>query len=169
MLLWQSIGFCFTAILGTLLHYAYSWSGSNFIALFSAVNESTWEHMKLIFFPMFFFALIEGFFVGKDCKSFWCIKFNGIIISLLTVPIAFYTLNGAFGTTSGIANIAIFFVSIAFGYIYETVHFKINKQCDYYLLAIALLCVISLAFFVYTFNAPHIPLFKDPITGQYGI
>ena len=44
----------FVMILGTLLHFTYEWSGGNLlVASFSAVNESTWEHLKLLFYPMF--------------------------------------------------------------------------------------------------------------------
>ena len=40
-------------VLGTLAHFVYDWSGQNsFIGLLTPVNESTWEHMKLLFFPM---------------------------------------------------------------------------------------------------------------------
>lgn len=54
--------FLFISILGTLLHFTYEWSQNNaIVGLFSAVNESTWEHLKLLFFPMFFLTLFELF------------------------------------------------------------------------------------------------------------
>lgn len=44
----------FAMLFGTLLHFLFEWSGNNYIiASFSAINESTWEHLKLVFFPMF--------------------------------------------------------------------------------------------------------------------
>ena len=46
-------GILFTAILGTLSHFFYDWTGQGaLIGLISPVNESTWEHMKLVFFPL---------------------------------------------------------------------------------------------------------------------
>ena len=49
------IGFFVTTVLGILSHFVYDWTGGGFlIGLFFPVNESTWEHMKLLFFPMFF-------------------------------------------------------------------------------------------------------------------
>ena len=55
-------GFIFTTSLGTLLHFMYEWSGKNsLVALFSNVNESTWEHLKLLFYPAFIFAIIQSF------------------------------------------------------------------------------------------------------------
>ena len=50
---WLIAGFIFTAVFGTLSHFFYDWSNENvLIGLISPVNESTWEHMKLLFFPI---------------------------------------------------------------------------------------------------------------------
>ena len=57
---WQAASFIFVSIAGTLLHFAYDWSGQSvLLAPFSGVNESTWEHMKLFFWPMFVFSVIR--------------------------------------------------------------------------------------------------------------
>src|SRR5699024_5363380 len=57
---WEIAGFLLTGIAGPLLHFTYRWSGENrIVAAFSAVNESTWEHMKLLFVPVFLFPLVE--------------------------------------------------------------------------------------------------------------
>ena len=46
------LGFIFVAALGTLLHFTFEWSNQNrIVAFFSAVNESMWEHLKLLVFP----------------------------------------------------------------------------------------------------------------------
>ena len=51
------IGIIFTIILGTISHNVYPWTGNNFIAgLFSPVNASIWEHMKIAFFPMLIYS-----------------------------------------------------------------------------------------------------------------
>ena len=71
--LWQLMGFAVTALGGTLLHFLYEWlDGAKWIAPFSGVNESTWEHMKLLFWPMFIFAIVQSFFF-RDRKDFWCV------------------------------------------------------------------------------------------------
>ena len=72
--LWQLGGFSFTALAGTLLHFLYDLTGESVLAApFSGVNESTWEHMKLLYFPLLIFALIQSRFF-KERKGFWCIK-----------------------------------------------------------------------------------------------
>ena len=48
---YQIFSVIFVFILGTLLHFTYKLSGENgVVAIFSTVNESTWEHLKLLYF-----------------------------------------------------------------------------------------------------------------------
>ena len=89
--LWQLWGFAVTSLGGTILHFLYDWlGGAKWIAPFSGVNESTWEHMKLLFWPMFIFALVQSFFF-RERKDFWCIKLRGILLGLILIPVIFYT------------------------------------------------------------------------------
>ena len=113
LFIWQLAGVTFVAVLGTLFHFLYDWIENPVIAAFSAVNESTWEHMKLLFFPALLFAVIEFPFFRKDCPNFWQIKCVGILIGLLLIPTLFYTLNGVFGKTPDWLNILTFFIAVA--------------------------------------------------------
>lgn len=168
--LWQLMGFAVTSLGGTLLHFLYDLTGGAvWVAPFSGVNESTWEHMKLLFWPMFVYALIQSFFF-KDVKSFWCVKLKGTLLGLILIPVLFYTYNGVIGRSPDWINIAIFFVSAAVAYIYETRQFKkAGESCRLQRLSFALLCIIAVLFAVFTFATPEIGIFKDPITGTYGI
>ena len=166
----QLLGFAVTSLGGTILHFLYDWlGGAVWIAPFSGVNESTWEHMKLLFWPMFIFAIVQSFFF-KDSENFWCIKLKGILLGLGLIPIIFYTYNGVIGQSPDWINIAIFFVSAATAYIYETRQFNTGTiRCKSQRLAFAILCVIAVLFVVFTFAAPEIGIFEDPLTGSYGI
>ena len=168
--LWQLLGFAVTALGGTILHFLYDWLGkSSIVALFSGVNESTWEHMKLLFWPMFVFAIVQSFFF-KEQKDFWCVKLRGILLGLALIPIIFYTYNGAIGKSPDWLNITIFFASAAVAYIYETRQFNNGAGvCKRPKLSLALLCVIASLFVIFTFATPEIGIFKDPITGTFGI
>ena len=66
LLIYQVVGLTFTALLGTILHFLYEWTNLLFVAPISAVNESTWEHMKLVFIPSFLFSIIQSFIYKKD-------------------------------------------------------------------------------------------------------
>ena len=168
--IWEFLGLGFTSLSGTLLHYLYEWSGRNiWIAPFSGVNESTWEHMKLLFFPMFIYAVIQSFFF-KERSDYWCIKCKGSLLGLVLIPGIFYTYNGAFGKSPDWFNIAIFFICAAIAYLYETRLFNAEKlRCRSSKAAIAALVTVALLFIVFTFLTPEIGIFKDPLTGTYGI
>ena len=167
---WQWLGFGFTSLGGTLLHFLYDWSGeSMWIAPFSGVNESTWEHMKLLYFPMFIYALIQSRYF-PDRKNYWCIKLAGMITGLTAIPVLFYTYNGALGTSPDWINIAIFFLAAAASYLVESALFKKqDSQCCKPGAALAMLCMIGVAFVLFTFFPPQIPWFEDPVSGTYGI
>ena len=166
----QLIGLGFTSVFGTILHYLYDWLGSAlWIAPFSGVNESTWEHMKLLFWPMFVYAMIQWLLLRKR-EDFWCVKLRGILVGLILIPVIFYTYNGVIGKSPDWLNIAIFFISAAIVYIYESKLFKSEKtRCKYPKLAFLMLCVIAILFVVFTFATPRLGIFEDPLTGTFGI
>ena len=168
--LWQLLGFGVTSLGGTILHFLYEWLGEAvWIAPLSGVNESTWEHMKLLFWPMFFFAVVQSFFF-RDRADFWCVKLRGILLGLALIPIIFYTYNGVIGKSPDWINIVIFFVSAAVAYLYETRLYRADKtQCRSSKWAIAVLCAIAILFVFFTFWTPILSIFKDPLTGTYGI
>lgn len=168
--IWEFAGFTVTVLVGSLLHFLYDWTNHCIvIASFSAVNESTWEHMKLLFFPMFIFALIQSRFF-KEYENFWCVKLTGILAGLVLIPVLFYTYNGVFGKSPDWVNIAIFFISAALAFILETRLFKRDSLCSRLpRSSFAIICLIGVLFVVFTFAAPQIPLFQDPLTGTYGV
>ena len=166
----QLMGFAVTSLGGTLLHFLYDWlDKAVWIAPFSGVNESTWEHMKLLFWPMFICAVVQSFFF-RERENFWCVKLRGILLGLILIPTIFYTYNGVIGKSPDWINIAIFFISAAIAYIYETKLFNANKPpCKTPKSAIIVLCVIALSFIIFTFITPEIGIFKDPLTNTYGV
>ncbi len=168
--LWQLVGFAATSLLGTVLHFLYEWLGkAAWIAPFSGVNESTWEHMKLLFWPMLLFALVQSFFF-RDREGFLCVKLRGILLGLALIPLLFYTYNGVIGKSADWMNIAIFFLSAAAAYIYEA-FLLLNKkiECKKPKRAALVLLVIAAMFVLFTFKTPKIGIFMDPLTGTYGI
>lgn len=168
---WQFTGFIFTVIAGVLLHFLYGWMNqSPLVAPFSAVNESIWEHMKLLYFPMFVFALVERHFIGDEYENFWCAKLAGFILGLALIPVLYYSYTGIFGVSLDWLNIAIFFVAAATAFLLETwLLNRSSNSCFSPLFALFILCVLGFAFVVLTYVPPEIPLFQDPRTGVYGM
>ena len=168
--MWQLFGFSLTSLFGTLLHFLYDWLGEPlWIAPFSGVNESTFEHMKLLFWPMLAFTVIQSFFF-KSYENFLCVKLRGILLGLALIPIIFYTYNGVIGKSPDWVNIAIFFVSAAIVYIYEarTLKSGIPAVCSAKAATLALAALAAI-FIIFTFKAPNLGIFIDPITGECGM
>ena len=92
-------------------------------------------------------------------------KLKGILLGLALIPVLFYTYSGAIGRSPDWLNIAIFFVSAAIAYVYETKQFqKENAACKAPRLALALLVIMAALFVWFTFAPPALGLFIDPRT-----
>ena len=155
-------GIIFVSILGTLFHFVYEWSGNNvLIGLFAPINESIWEHTKLLFFPM----LIYSIYLNKKISTEYpCINSAMILGSLLGITliiVLFYTYSGIIGFNVAFADISIFFISVitSFYIVYKaTVSCKIN---DYSTILKFVQIIIICLFIIFTFFPPNIPLFIE--------
>ena len=162
----------FCLILGTLLHFTYEWSGENlFIGSFSAVNESVWEHLKLVFYPMLIAAIVEYFFVKDVSNNYVEAKTIGIFTAICFIIVSFFTYSGIIVTSIIVIDILIFIISIILG---EYVAYRLMKrenestvttEC----LSIIILVFLLLCFIIFTYLPPEVNLFRDVTTGIYGI
>ncbi len=167
---WQMAGFVATGIVGTLLHFLFDWTNEAAIAGFvSAVNESIWEHMKLLFWPLFLFAIVEYWYWGRCLANFWWVKLLGILSGLAWIPLLYYTYTGALGRSADWFNIAIFYLAAAWTFRWETSLLQ-KERCRNVpgWVALSILCLLAGLFVLWTFLPPRIPLFQDPQTGSYG-
>ena len=166
---YQIFSVIFTFVLGSLLHFTFKLTeGNPVVAVFSSVNESTWEHLKLLFFPMLLTIIIGYFYLAKEKTNFLCAKTIGILASMLFTIIFFYTYTGILGKNIAVIDISSFFIAVIIGeylaYRLINGYFPCNN-----VIAIIVLIVLTICFTIFTFYPPQISLFKDPITGTYGI
>lgn len=159
--------------LGVFLHYALDLSGGNFfVALFSAANESIWEHLKLIFFPFEITMLIEYFVYGKDYKNFFSAKLIGVLAGMSATIVLYYTFIGITGKNIPFINISIFVISTLLAYLLSYVRILKKKTllgAFGETISILILAVIWGLFFFFTYYPPEIPLFRDPMNMLYGM
>jgi hypothetical protein len=145
--------------MGTLAHFVYEWSGENFIVgLFVPVNESTWEHMKLVFFPM----VVYGIFMERKLSAEYCI---GILSGTWLVAILFYAYSGILGFNVFVLELAVFIASVlgAFAVAYKlTVSKHFNDFRILKFLPIVLVGIMAVFFMVYSFNPPNLGIFGEP-------
>lgn len=163
------LSYSFVTLLGVLLHFTYEWSGNNFfVGLFSAVNESTWEHLKLVFFPMLVLTTWNIFNIKKSFRctdalkeQFLPVRTLSILATMLFIVIIFYTFTGVTGKNVDFINIAIYFLTIAFGFFIEKRIYKngafINNTAS-----IAILLVFTFLFFIFSYHSPNVGIFSIP-------
>ena len=152
-ILWQAAGFAAVTFGGTILHFLYDWTtGSILVSPFSGVNESTWEHMKLLFWPLFLVALVQRRFFRSQ-KNYWCVKLAGIVLGLAMIPVLFYTWNGTLGKSPDWVNISIFYITAAMVCFFERRAFRQDRPpCRRARLALAVICLIGGLFVLFTFR-----------------
>jgi hypothetical protein len=156
-------GIIFVLTAGTLSHFLYQWSGNSFlVGLFTPINESAWEHMKLLFFPMLLYSLYA---VPRLREQYPCAVSSfplGILLGTLLIPVLFYTYTGIIGKDFFIADILIFIIAVllAFCIAYKlAVSYKAQK---FTVLLCLLVCALTICFLFFTCYPPQIPLFENP-------
>lgn len=115
------IGAVFTIITGTLLHFVYEWSGESLlVGIFSPINESVWEHLKLLFFPMSVWILIGYFIFGKKFKTYIPSAVIGILSGMILIPMWFYTYTVFTGKPILFLDILSFIISVCVAFFYNS-------------------------------------------------
>lgn len=165
---WEIAYLLFAAVTGSLLHFLFEWSGGNSVlALVSPVNESTWEHLKLLFFPTLLFSAVEFFAVRKESPGFLIARFFALLAGMGTIVAVFYTYSGILGTNFLAADILTFLAGVVVtSCCTRRWTYRMPKMNGAAWAGLLLLC---LAFFSFAFWPPQIGMFLDPVTGGYGL
>ena len=172
LFLWELAGFLWICAAGTLLHFLYDWSGGNVIAAaFSGVNESTWEHMKLLFFPILLFSVVQVCVMGRNYPNLLAVRALSVLAGLVLIPVLFYTYTGALGVQESWANIAIFYVTALACFLLDFALLSRGRLSAPWqqIAGLLILWVLAFSFVWFTFRPLKFPLWQDPVTGQFGI
>ena len=161
----------FIIILGSILHFTFELSGHQpVVGVFSAVNESVWEHLKLGFWPALVYAVIEYRYLKKSTNNFLFAKTVGIYLIPIIIAILFYSYTAILGESVLVIDILTFVIAVIAGQLasyrlltYRELSENLNK------ISLVALVLLGVAFVIFTFYPPHLPIFKDPVTGEYGI
>lgn len=167
---WEIVGVFWIIIIGSLLHFTFELANKSLlVALFSPVNESVWEHMKLGYWALVFFMLIEYWFVRDYTNSFFIAKTIGILVMNIFIIVAFYSYTAIVKKPILIMDIAIFIVgAILCQFTSIKIMGKdIGNNVDK--IGLVVFILIGAILILFTFKTPHLPIFKDPSKGTYGI
>ncbi len=158
---------CLAVILsGIILHYLYDLSSrSPWIGLFAPVNESVWEHMKLVFFPLTAYFLFEIIRLGKKIPALSAASARGILAGTFMIPVLFYTYTGILGRHILAVDIVLFLLGILLGFyvqgrIVRRQAFHALPSADDPFVPWGLTVLTCLCFFLFSFRPPDLPLFS---------
>lgn len=168
---WELVGTIFIILLGVLLHFVFDWSGCyQPLALVAAVNESTWEHLKLAFWPAFIWVGFEYYWLGRQLPNLIVAKTTSFYVA----PILIVALVGLYTRIIGhnllFLDISIFCLAVITSQIISYLLLIRRPFCPLaHLISLCFLVLIFSAFCTFTYFPPHLPLFIDPTSGLYGI
>jgi len=171
VLTWEICGMLFIIVLGSLLHFAFEWSGRWLpLGAVAAVNESVWEHLKLGFWPALLYAIIEHPWLGRAPNNFSVAKSAGICVIPAVIVGLFYSYTAVLGEHLLAADIAIFVVAVVAG---QLVSYRLLRAAPLprrlNLLAPVAVVLLGIAFVLFTYHPPALPIFRDSLTGGYGV
>ena len=167
------IGIPIIFLLGSLMHFAYDLSGqSTIVGIFTPVNESIWEHLKLSVYPTFLWYFLGFLLIENELNVYnWvtCCVISAIT-SAIVIICFYYTYTGALGIHSLFLDIFSLLLGILIAqflslHIYN--YANITKLGFY--LSVLISILIFVTFTIFTFSPPKFPIFMDPVTQQYGI
>lgn len=156
------IGAIFVLVVGTVSHFLYEWAGNNFlVGLFTPINESIWEHMKLFFFPMLFYSFIMTTRLNSKYPCLISALPFGILIGTTLIPVIFYTYSGILGKDVFILDMVTFLLSIIIAFY---IVYKLTLSCklkNHFILLNCLVIIMLICFLLFTYYPPEIELFAE--------
>lgn len=170
---WIVIGIPILFIIGSITHFLYNILGESPIAgLFAPVNESIWEHSKMVLWPVILWWSLYYCFRGKqygiDKNKWFGSALLALLTSLVAMPLLYYFYTGAFGVELLWVDILILLLALLFGQLLGLHTYRHSKGINANLVIIIFVMLVLL-FMLFTFFPPHIPWFQDSVTGGYGI
>ena len=168
---WEVAGLFFALIWGNLFHFIYDWSGeSAIVGAIASVNESVWEHVKLLTIPWALWSVVEVVILRRGKGGVLMARALGLLTGAAFIIAAYYTYVGVTGANVSVVNIIIFQVAaiVAFFVSWRLQDKGLLRGKFWAVLGgILLLGVVALAVY-WTYVPPVLPLFTDPQTGQTG-
>lgn len=165
---WILAGIPVVCVIGSMMHFVYEWSGElSIVGLIAPVNESVWEHMKLIFWPSLLWWAIGYLYIKKRhqiAASQWFYSAAaGLYVGPLFIAAFYYTYTGAFGIHSLLVDILSFFLGVAAAQLIALHVYRYAETSKLSLIfAVIAMILFGAVFIICTLAPPSIPLFIDP-------
>lgn len=159
-----------TFIVGFFVHNVYHWLPSIITTIFP-VNESLFEHMKLIFISPIISSLILYFIFKKQNYLINNYLF-GLMVSIIFNIILFYVVYLPIYYSIGhslLMTLCIYFITICLSnYLYYLI-IEMNNNYRLNIISFISIIVIGAILVYFTYHPLKIDFFRDPETKSYGI
>ena len=163
-------GTVFIILIGSLNHFLYNWlNKSKLAAFFFAVNESTWEHIKLALGPSFLWIIVE-YHHYYNYQNYFIAKFIALLSIIIVMPFLYYTIKILLKKSNIFIHISEFILTVVISqYIFNCILTKGYSNIYVSHIGIIGVILIFIMYMTLTYYPAKCILFKDPLTGKYGI
>lgn len=164
--MWEALGVPVIVVLGCVFHFVYGLSGSRaVVGMFAPVNESVWEHLKLGFWPVILYSLVERQSVGRLAKNWLVAKTPAVYLVALSTLVLFYGYTAMLGRHMLLLDIMVFVIAIAIGQMVSYRLLSARKLPQtWHRAALFLMVLMAVLFVLFTFRAPNLPVFREQAT-----
>ena len=159
------IAFFIISIIGTLSHFVYEWTGKPYlIGLFFPVNESTWEHLKLLFFPSLIYFAVMYFTLKEKPANYAPAVAVSLFSGMVSIVVMFYTYQGIIGRNIDFLNILIYFlgVIVTLYVMQRIIKREILSSGISNIISLLYLFLMAILFIAFSFNPPSLGIFLPP-------
>ncbi len=154
--------FFLTAAAGAALHFLYDLWPNALTAILAPVNESVWEHLKLLYWPFLAaaFYLTRG---AEDGRQGWCALLIGVLAAPVLLLGAYYPLAYGFSLHGLVLDILLYLLSLAGGFFLA---YRLQPRwlpgsvCGIFVIAAGL---YGAALALFSFAPPELPIFLPPV------
>lgn len=152
------------------LHFLYDKFPSFLTSVFAPVNESIWEHMKILFGSILLSGVIQKIIIEIKKGKINNICFSNFIGALMSIPIfliiflpVYYIIGENFIVTIIIMLITIIISEIISYIIMNKRHFNLESKTIFFVI------IVYIIFTILTYYPIKIDIFMDPTNSTYGI
>jgi hypothetical protein len=162
----------FIALYGSLWHNWYSMTQNNIVGYIAPVNESVWEHTKLITFPflvlfttLWILSIIFKFKLTNPITALFASTILGIFITIFL----FYGYNNIDRGHNLLTDIFIYYGAITFGLLLMGVVLTRSKENTVFeCLSTFLYIILLILTFLWTYNPPcDCSMWESPEMGEF--
>lgn len=164
------------AVIGTFIlsfgaHFVYDLFPNVISSIFFPVNESIWEHMKILFSSILLYGIIDYILLKKNNIKFNNFKFQLFFTAFISIPIyliIYLPLYRLLGENLFVSISLMFIVYVLISYL----SYRILLSDDFKLLNMISVYLIIVMYFIFTYLTyfpPETYLFYDTGKNEYGI